>query len=74
MLRFEGSVFQWDHLGGARRLDVDDSFARRITWSKVNEDGSLEKVSDPKLPISLSAEWQRLDRVSTRTRLLAKTA
>jgi hypothetical protein len=70
MLRYEGSVFQWDHLMRPK----DDSFAGRVTWSKVNEDGSLEKVSDSKLHVSLSAEWQRLDRVGTRTRLLAKTA
>ncbi len=67
MLRFEGSVFQWDHL-----MRQNYSFAGRVTWSKVNEDGSLEKVSDSKLHVSLSAEWQRLDRVGTRTRLLAK--
>jgi hypothetical protein len=73
MLRFDGGVFQWDHRSN-RRVREPDLFAERVIWSKVNEDGSLEKVNDPKLHVSLSAEWQRLDRVGTRTRLLAKTA
>jgi hypothetical protein len=71
-MRFDGGVFQWDHLGEVYRVGAP--FEKRIVWSKVNEDGSLAVVTDPELHISLTTEWQRLDRVATRTRLLAKTA
>jgi hypothetical protein len=70
-MRFDEDVFCWDYSGAHREGTL---FEKRIVWSKVNEDGSLAVVTDTGLHIFLSTEWQRLDRVATRTRLLAKTA